>query len=410
MHGKRLPSLPVVDVLVLKLDSKLFSLKLLLRMYPALGAAPLCLLLFLSVQSWITPVAVAYSVVYHAQTRVHPTSENIPKITDPDFLLKPPGDISTIGVNFYSSLALTDSFQIGVDEGEIHEMLGNIVDIALDPDGRIFVLDSEFSEVLIYNADGSYFGTFGSAGAGPGEFHTPRVVSLSDSGTIAVVFADRIQVYERLDNGHFHSRNSFGAVGSYGCAMNGHIYILRLYPNRPDRPGNIQKFTLDGEWVASFGHPYKSDKAYVATSLSRKGKLACSERHGVVGMVLDRIPVLYGYTEEGSLLWRVKFEGLRAAPVEERDGGRTLGFKRWSAGEAALASLHVDADGHFNIRYMVFVKRGREAPHHLYRINAQTGYGKYAGHAPMLRAIYRDYVVQTLSHPYPALRVFHYGQ
>lgn len=103
MHGKQLPSLPVVDVLVLKLDSKLFSLKLLLRMYPALGAAPLCLLLFLSVQSWITPVAVAYSVVYHAQTRVHPTSENIPKITDPDFLLKPPGDISTIGVNFYSS-------------------------------------------------------------------------------------------------------------------------------------------------------------------------------------------------------------------------------------------------------------------------------------------------------------------
>ena len=111
-------------------------------------------------------------------------------------------------------------------------MLGRIADVAVDPDGHIFVLDSEFSEVLIYNPDGSYFGSFGRAGAGLGSFTRLRVVSLSDSSTIAVVFADRIQVFERLDNGHFRPRNSFVATGSYGCAMNGHIYILRLHPER----------------------------------------------------------------------------------------------------------------------------------------------------------------------------------
>ena len=76
-----------------------------LRMHRALGT-PLCLLLFLSVQSWNAPVAAAYSALHHAQNRLHPTSENIPNITDPDFLLKPPGEVSTVGADFYSSLRL----------------------------------------------------------------------------------------------------------------------------------------------------------------------------------------------------------------------------------------------------------------------------------------------------------------
>lgn len=343
------------------------------------------------------------------QKRVHPTSDNIPTITDPDFILKPPGDILDIGTNFYSSLALTDTVIIGVAEGERYEMLGSVADVEVDADGRIFVLDHELGEVLFYSSDGSYLGFFGSQGHGPGELHQPRELSLSESGRKAVVFSlNHIQVFERQENGQFLYRNSFKSIGTYGCVMNDHIYVLRYYTGKP---GNIQKLTMEGEWVASFGYEYESKSEFVKSTLSggHRGRLACSERHGVIGMILTRIPVLHGYSEDGELLWRVKFEDIKPSPVEETDGGRSLTYKAPSNGDAFGASLFIDEDGeYFNLTYLVSPDIGKVVPVHYYRVDVRTGRGHYVGHAPALRARHRDYVIQSLTSPYPKLRVFHF--
>ena len=96
--------------------------------------------------------------------------------------------------------------------------------------------------------------------------------------------------------------------------------------------------------------------------------------------------------------------------MEERNGGRSLTYKNPSVGESRLVRLFVDANSHFNVSYMVTLGPGQKTPWHLFRINAQTGYGNYAGHAPMLRAIYRDFVVQSWDHPYPAIRAIQFGQ
>ena len=343
------------------------------------------------------------------QKRVHPTSDNIPTITDPDFILKPPGDILDRGTNFYSSLALTDTFMIGVAEGERYEMLGRVADIEVDADGRMFVVDRELGEVLFYSSDGSYLGFFGGQGEGPGEFNQPRELALSESGRKAVVFSKgRIQVFERQENGQFLFRNSFPSIGDYGCVMNDHIYVLRYYAGRP---GNIQKLTMEGEWVASFGYTYQSKNEFVKKSLTSGlgGRLACSERHGIVGMILKRIPVLHGYSEDGELLWRVKFEDIKPSPVEETDGGRSLVYKRNSKGDAFGTNLFVDEDGeYFNLTYIVNAGPGKSTPSHYYRVNAKTGYGHYVGHAPVLRARHRDYVIQYFNSPYPILRILHF--
>ena len=344
------------------------------------------------------------------QKRVHPTSDNIPTITDPDFILKPPGDIVDRGPNFYSSLALTDTVIIGAAEGERHEMLGSVEDIEVDADGRIFVLDHNLGEVLLYSSDGSYLGFFGGGqGEGPGELHQPRELALSESGRKAVVFSlNHIQVFERQENGQFLYRNSFPYSGTYGCAMNDHIYVLKY---NPGKPGNIQKLTMEGEWVASFGYTYESKSEFVKSTLSggHSGRLACSERNGVIGMILTRIPVLHGYSEDGELLWRVKFEDIKPSPVEETDGGRSLRYKVPSKGDAYAVRLFVDEDEeYFNLTYLVKPDIGKPVPFHYYRVDVRTGRGQYVGHATTLRARHRDYVIQYFNSPYPKLRVFHF--
>ena len=364
------------------------------------------LLVLLNVGSFLS---VSEVLACSVQKRVHPTSDNIPTITDPNFILRPPGDILDLGTNFYSSLALTDTVIIGVAEGERYEMLGDIADIEVDADGRIFIVDRELDEVLFYSADGSHLGFFGGPGEGPGEFNEPGELSLSESGRKAVVFSrGRIQVFERQENGQFLYRSSFPSIGDHGCVMNDHIYVLRYYSGNP---GNIQKLTMEGEWVASFGYTYKSKSQMVTRRLSTGGwsRLACSERHGVVGMIVARIPVLHGYSEDGELLWRVKFEDMKSSPVEETNRGTTLTYKPSSKGDAMAAYLFVDEDGeYFNLTYLVNPGIGKTAPYHYYRVDVRTGRGQYLGHAPSLYARHRDYVIQIINTSYPYLRILHF--
>ena len=128
----------------------------LIRMRGVVKFVPFLLVLF-NVSGFLS---VSEILACSVQKRVHPTSVKIPTITDPDFILKPPGDILDMGTNFYSSLALTDTVIIGVAEGERHEMLGNVEDIEVDADERIFIVGRELGEVLYCSSDGSYLGFF----------------------------------------------------------------------------------------------------------------------------------------------------------------------------------------------------------------------------------------------------------
>lgn len=136
--------------------SPLFNLAVLMRMRRIVQFALFSLVIFNLARLLSAQEVQACSV----QKRMHPTSDNIPTITDPDFILKPPGDILDMGTNLYSSLALTDTVIIGVAEGERHEMLGSVEDIEIDADGRIFIVGRELGEVLYCSSDGSYLGFF----------------------------------------------------------------------------------------------------------------------------------------------------------------------------------------------------------------------------------------------------------
>ena len=62
-------------------------------------------------------------------------------------------------------------------------------DIAIGPDGLVYVVDSSNFRVQVFEADGTYVHTFGSIGVQPGQFSRPKGVDTDPDGNIYITDA-----------------------------------------------------------------------------------------------------------------------------------------------------------------------------------------------------------------------------
>lgn len=77
---------------------------------------------------------------------------------------------------------LVPEVEIGVLDGDPNYMFGSIRSLAVDAEGRIFVMDAQALEVRVFAPDGTWIANWGRDGEGPGEFAQPDggMVVLSD--------------------------------------------------------------------------------------------------------------------------------------------------------------------------------------------------------------------------------------
>ncbi len=138
------------------------------------------------------------------------------------------------------------------------------VDSAVGKDGLLYVVNRSQQfvargvRVTMCNAEGEYFGTFGSFGEGDGQFTSPSGIAIDSQGRVYVSdeHLHRIAVFDAT--GRFLSM--FGTEGTQegefdtpsGIAIDNqdNLYVADTYNNR------IQKFTSDGRFQLSFGSQY----------------------------------------------------------------------------------------------------------------------------------------------------------
>lgn len=91
------------------------------------------------------------------------------------------------GVWLGRTASIEEELSIGRIDGGGAEELGNVVDLAVDEAGRIFVLDAHAQEVRAFDGSGAHVGSFGRPGSGPGELSaTVAAVFVGPDGVVSV--------------------------------------------------------------------------------------------------------------------------------------------------------------------------------------------------------------------------------
>ena len=327
---------------------------------------------------------------------IHPTAENIPDATDPSLII----DLSNLDEweegPYFPDTTGFETIKYGRLDGEDHELLVWVQDIIHDGNGTLFILDADqrsdrstdYRTIHMVDLDGQYLGSIGSFGEGPGEFTHPRKLLMTDAGnTLLVVGGERhIEVFGRNEAGSFSfvERIYMPTGVREVCMMRDHLYYVK---HDVETDHVIQKYTLTGQQVTGFGEAYKSPNEFLRRDLSNRGAIVCNEELGVIGYVAGHTPVLTGFDEDGSLLWRLKVNGIKPMVVIQEqvapNGAPQISFSsavsRTESGRGRLQPGVAYSDGF--IYLMVYVSLGDAEFRNLaFRVEAATGAWEHLGH------------------------------
>jgi len=98
------------------------------------------------------------------------------------------------------TLTLRETWRVG-GEDESDVLLGQVGVTICGPAGEVFALDSQLSQVQVFDRAGEYLRTVGRQGDGPGEFRQPMGLFLPGDGSLAVqeAFPGRISYLDPID-------------------------------------------------------------------------------------------------------------------------------------------------------------------------------------------------------------------
>ncbi|MBD3236583.1 MAG: hypothetical protein GF330_07755 [Candidatus Eisenbacteria bacterium] len=142
----------------------------------------------------------------------------------------------------------------GADDEE--SFFGLIVDVVSDDQGRIYLLDAQLSEVVVFAPDGRREGTLFREGEGPGEVHGPRDLLALPDGSLGVVQEAPGKVIavsrENIPQPSLIAERPDGSEGFVvliaGVSGGGNIVLSGIATMRPDEAGRQERHNF----LASF--------------------------------------------------------------------------------------------------------------------------------------------------------------
>ena len=175
----------------------------------------------------------------------------------------------------WGSTSVVEELAIGVDIGPEEYMFGGIRDMAVGPDGTIFVSAIEPALIRQYDAEGNFVRDIGRQGQGPGEYQSPALGVLAD-GRLAVwdFRANRLSLFSR-DGDYEESvtaESNIGGSEALHIDAGGSFHVLARagFAEVAGQMTELHEYSLNGTLLGRVAIP-APDPAGAAFTLSFEG-------------------------------------------------------------------------------------------------------------------------------------------
>ena len=144
-------------------------------------------------------------------------------------------------------------------QGDTPESFWGPRGIAIDEDGNVFVTDTGNKRVVVFDTDLNYKTQFGGGGFEPGQFDEPVGITVNSSGQIIIAdtWNRRVQIFERDETEFgFAPIDSFDISAWYGQGIDNKPYLTtdiegNIFLTDPEI-GRILKFSITGEYLQGY--------------------------------------------------------------------------------------------------------------------------------------------------------------
>lgn len=209
------------------------------------------------------------------------------------------------------------------------DAFGRVMSLAVDGDGRIYVADSQASDIRVFSPEGECVRTFGRSGEGPGEFRLLAGIAWQPPGFLWTIdsVAERLTVFDSLGTVLATHPLRLGPAAAHP------------WPMWVDRGGSLHFWVPGFDRIVRYGAgPGLESLESVPEPESFPTREAYTEQAAVGG---SRISVQRGIPHSPSILWTMNPSG-----------------NMWQANSSAFA-IHETTYGGDTLRT---VRLDREAP------------------------------------------------
>ncbi len=141
------------------------------------------------------------------------------------------------------------------DGDRVSQYTGGVTGIEVDASGKVYIPSTNLNQIIILNADGSFYKVFGRPGINDGEFSGPTDIGLDASGNVYVADRNnhRIQVFTpdgtfiRKFGGRGAASGKMFSPGGIAVDGSGKVYVMESFNNR------VSVFSSAGVFQYSFG-------------------------------------------------------------------------------------------------------------------------------------------------------------
>ena len=340
----------------------------------------------------------------------HPTAESIPDADQVAHVISEAGPVDQGAKPLIDRLSRSaEVLVVGVLEGEVHEMFGQIEDLAADTEGNFYVLDDRNYVVRVFDSSGEFVRHHGAPGEGPGEFRAPSALEID--GTNRLLVADRIRRITAFSRENANVGTTLALQDSPLdlCLSASRMYI---HATGSERGGIVHALDTTGAYLDSFGSGYQFGGAMAREDLSR-GSLTCSQRTDDVVFTFRYVPLMRGYSSQGEIKWTSSLSDFNPMHITEDASTHMLTY---SGNEGVSDVMHhltvIDETEYVLVQVLrrtpeSIQERKEYAEILTYVVHLETGAGGYVGNElPPVYAVVAGRLYAAVNWPYPHVLVY----